>query len=91
MLLVQLQLSVVVLANNVPPKAATNKPKRAPKTSPAEVNLSFDHYDVTCPNLEDIIHRKVQAWVNRDKTLAPSLIRLHFHDCVVRVITIIIS
>ncbi|KAJ0042684.1 hypothetical protein Pint_17135 [Pistacia integerrima] len=57
-LLVQLKLSVVVLGNNVPPKPATNKAKRAPKTSPPEANL--------------------------DKTLAPSLIRLHFHDCVVR-------
>ncbi|KAJ0098749.1 hypothetical protein Patl1_19772 [Pistacia atlantica] len=83
-LVVQLQLSVVVLGNNVPPKPATNKAKRAPKTSPPEANLSSDYYQATCPNLEAIIHRKVQAWVNRDKTLAPSLFRLHFHDCVVR-------
>ncbi|XP_022880437.1 peroxidase 7-like [Olea europaea var. sylvestris] len=46
--------------------------------------LSFAHYHATCPDLEKIIHSKVKEWVNKDSTLAPALMRLHFHDCSVR-------
>ncbi|CAL1402565.1 unnamed protein product [Linum trigynum] len=46
--------------------------------------LSFAHYQTTCPDAEAIINRKVKEWVKKDYTLAPSLMRLHFHDCSVR-------
>ncbi|KAH7565843.1 hypothetical protein JRO89_XS08G0024800 [Xanthoceras sorbifolium] len=51
---------------------------------PPQAYLSFSHYHSTCPDLEAIIHRRLQAWFNKDYTLAASLIRLHFHDCAVR-------
>lgn len=47
--------------------------------------LSFDYYLNTCPDAEGIIQQKVGAWIKKDPTLAPSIIRLHFHDCAVRV------
>ncbi|GLT69039.1 hypothetical protein SLA2020_412220 [Shorea laevis] len=46
--------------------------------------LSFDYYLNTCPDAEGIIQQKVGAWIKKDPTLAPSIIRLHFHDCAVR-------
>lgn len=52
---------------------------------PDEVDLSFGFYQQTCPQFEAIVHNKVKEWVHKDKTLAPSIMRLHFHDCAVRV------
>ncbi|KAK9152247.1 hypothetical protein Syun_010556 [Stephania yunnanensis] len=46
--------------------------------------LSIDYYHKTCPQLEGIIQNKVSAMINKDYTMAPSLLRLHFHDCAVR-------
>ncbi|KAI9090217.1 hypothetical protein K1719_028763 [Acacia pycnantha] len=46
--------------------------------------LSFGHYRKTCAQFESIVHRKVNEWLNKDRTLGASLMRLHFHDCVVR-------
>ncbi|KAK4399575.1 Peroxidase 7 [Sesamum angolense] len=47
-------------------------------------SLSFSYYHGSCPELERIIHNKVHQWLKNDSTLAPALMRLHFHDCVVR-------
>lgn len=58
--------------------------KNAVSRNPADY-LSFDYYLNTCPDAEGIIQQKVGAWIQKDFTLAPSLIRLHFHDCAVRV------
>ncbi|KAI3717150.1 hypothetical protein L1987_68563 [Smallanthus sonchifolius] len=49
-----------------------------------EDDLSYSLYHKSCQDVEGIIYRKVKEWVKKDPTLAPSLIRLHFHDCVVR-------
>ncbi|XP_028799249.1 peroxidase 7 [Neltuma alba] len=46
--------------------------------------LSFGHYRKTCAEFESIVHRKVNEWVKKDRTLGASLMRLHFHDCFVR-------
>ncbi|XXG49807.1 hypothetical protein AAC387_Pa02g3876 [Persea americana] len=46
--------------------------------------LSFRYYAKSCPNLEAIVHKKVNGWIDKDYTLGASLIRLHFHDCAVR-------
>ncbi|KAL8469321.1 hypothetical protein ACS0TY_032230 [Phlomoides rotata] len=51
---------------------------------PPAAYLKTHHYLKSCPNLETIIHRKVNAYVRKDYTLAASIIRLHFHDCAVR-------
>ncbi|KAL5978728.1 hypothetical protein ACLOJK_029845 [Asimina triloba] len=47
-------------------------------------SLSNGYYLNSCPNVEAIIHRKVESWFQKDNTIAASLIRLHFHDCAVR-------
>ena len=49
--------------------------------------LTQDYYKDSCANVEDIV-RKVITWkyVAQDLTLATPLLRLHFHDCFVRVI-----
>lgn len=52
----------------------------------ATANYSEAYYDETCPDVVDIIGQKVDAWIEKDFTLAASLIRLQFHDCAVRVI-----
>ncbi|KAM0952166.1 putative peroxidase [Dioscorea sansibarensis] len=46
--------------------------------------LSFTHYAKTCPTMEAVVHNKVGQWIERDTTLAPAIIRLHFHDCAIR-------
>ncbi|KAK7303831.1 hypothetical protein RJT34_14748 [Clitoria ternatea] len=46
--------------------------------------LSFGYYRKSCPKFESILHNKVKEWIQKDYTLAPSLLRLHFHDCSVR-------
>ncbi|KAL2473611.1 Peroxidase 7 [Forsythia ovata] len=67
-----------------PPNAIKNKPRTMPTTRPAADHLSTAYYANSCPNLEAIINQKVNAWIKRDSTLAPSIIRLHFHDCAIR-------
>lgn len=57
-------------------------------TSAFEDCLSFSYYQQKCPDAEAIINRKLKEWFQKDYTLAASLIRLHFHDCAVRVRTI---
>ena len=64
-----------------------NVSKKPLNSLPPEALLSIDHYDRTCPDAEGIISQKVAAWVKKDPTLAPAIIRLHFHDCAIRVIT----
>ncbi|XP_022947827.1 peroxidase 7-like [Cucurbita moschata] len=76
-------LHLVTAALGVQPViTAASMVSRAPPP-PASL-LSHSFYRRTCPDAEGIIHRKVQAWVNKDFTLAAALIRLHFHDCAVR-------
>ncbi|KAF8412627.1 hypothetical protein HHK36_000596 [Tetracentron sinense] len=60
------------------------KKPSVPKIFTPEDYLSFTYYQYKCPDLEAIIQRKVNAWIAKDYTIAPSLIRLHFHDCAVR-------
>ncbi|KAK6931974.1 hem peroxidase [Dillenia turbinata] len=51
---------------------------------PEQDYLSFGYYQQSCSPAESIIHNKVKEWSDKDYTLAPSLIRLHFHDCSIR-------
>lgn len=80
-LLIGVYLSAV--AANTAVKQPTLK-GRAPVLPPAAY-LKTNHYLKSCPKLENIIHQKVNAWIKKDYTLAAAIIRLHFHDCAVRV------
>ncbi|CAI9090273.1 OLC1v1025016C1 [Oldenlandia corymbosa var. corymbosa] len=91
LLLIAQTFSVVVLANAVP--LPIRKTTRLPNIVPRKINkptsapqdlLSTTYYLRTCPNFEGIIQQKVRDWINKDYTLAASIIRLHFHDCAVR-------
>lgn len=47
--------------------------------------LSFTYYAKSCPTMEAVVHNKVAKWIKTDPTLSPAIIRLHFHDCAIRV------
>lgn len=47
--------------------------------------LSRSYYSRTCPKLESVVRNKVNQLINADRGMAPGLLRLHFHDCFVRV------
>ncbi|GAB4840854.1 hypothetical protein Ancab_021614 [Ancistrocladus abbreviatus] len=47
-------------------------------------DLEYGYYQDTCGDFEAIVSKKVKHWFQKDHTIAPSLIRLHFHDCAVR-------
>jgi hypothetical protein len=42
-------------------------------------------YDKSCPQLFSIVKAEVQEAVAKEKRMAASLVRLHFHDCFVQV------
>jgi peroxidase len=46
------------------------------------VEIGF--YDSYCPDAEDIVRSTVEQYYDRDATIAPGLLRLHFHDCFVQ-------
>jgi peroxidase len=48
--------------------------------------LSLDLYDVTCPEVEAAVTAAVRQAMANDRTVAAGLLRMHFHDCFVRVI-----
>lgn len=47
--------------------------------------LSLNHYDITCPNVESIVAEVVRDATSRDRTVPATLLRMHFHDCFIRV------
>ena len=49
--------------------------------------LDLGFYDRTCPSAETIVQQTVAAAFRNDSGVAPALIRMHFHDCFVRVST----
>lgn len=49
--------------------------------------LSFNYYAKTCPDVESIVTNAVKAAVSRDKTIPATLLRMHFHDCFIRVMS----
>ncbi|XP_073279284.1 peroxidase 7-like [Primulina huaijiensis] len=84
--IVLLHLFAKATAAPVIGRPKTLKPQAKPRVAvlPASAYLSPTYYLKSCPNLERIIQQKVSAWVKKDYTMAPSIIRLHFHDCAVR-------
>ena len=53
---------------------------------PCEAHLSPTFYDHTCPRALTTIRTAVRTAVSRERRMAASLIRLHFHDCFVQVL-----
>lgn len=49
----------------------------------ATVTLSFGFYLNSCPEAEAIIFSWVEKAVSDDPRMPASLLRLHFHDCIV--------
>jgi peroxidase len=41
-------------------------------------------YAATCPRAESIVRSTVQSHFRSDPTVAPGLLRMHFHDCFVQ-------
>ncbi|XP_068643531.1 peroxidase 25 [Aristolochia californica] len=46
--------------------------------------LTVGFYKSTCPKAEAIVRSTVEAYFNKDPTIAPGLLRMHFHDCFVQ-------
>lgn len=53
--------------------------------SSAVNSLSLNYYDDTCPHLEYAVNSAVKKAISNDKTVPAALLRLHFHDCFIRV------
>lgn len=53
--------------------------------------LSMDYYLRRCPLAELIVKIKVIKALQADPTLAASLVRLHFHDCFIEVLSLSLS
>ena len=52
---------------------------------PSNAQLSTSFYDQTCPDLQSTVKTQVRTSISAERRMAGSLIRLHFHDCFVRV------
>lgn len=48
-------------------------------------SLDQGFYANTCPNVVGIVKRTTASFISQSPSLAASLLRLHFHDCFVRV------
>ncbi|XP_060669653.1 lignin-forming anionic peroxidase-like [Ziziphus jujuba] len=49
-----------------------------------KAQLSSSFYESTCPNALATIRNSIRAAISRERRMAASLIRLHFHDCFVQ-------
>lgn len=52
---------------------------------PAGYGLSSNYYYKTCPGVDSIVTNVVKNAVAKDKTVPAALLRMHFHDCFIRV------
>ncbi|KAK9097398.1 hypothetical protein Sjap_022895 [Stephania japonica] len=46
--------------------------------------LKFNYYSATCPNVESIVRNAVAQKFRQTFVTAPGILRLYFHDCLVR-------
>lgn len=51
----------------------------------ASAQLKLGFYNAKCPKAESIIQGIVKQRFDRDKSITAALLRMHFHDCFVRV------
>ena len=51
----------------------------------AVAQLEIGYYSKTCPNVEAIVREEMEKIISAAPSLAGPLLRLHFHDCFVRV------
>lgn len=49
--------------------------------------LRVGYYDLSCPSAERIIRQAMERGMQQDQGIAAGVLRLHFHDCFVEVIT----
>jgi len=54
-------------------------------TTACQAKLSSTFYHKSCPNAESAIRTAIRTAIARERRMAASLIRLHFHDCFVQV------
>lgn len=47
--------------------------------------LYLNYYKHRCPDAEAIVRRVTVQYVSHEPSLAAALLRMHFHDCFVRV------
>jgi len=50
-----------------------------------ESQLSTSFYASSCPAVGEVVRLIVESHFGDDPTIAPGLLRLHFHDCFVQV------
>ncbi|KEH30579.1 lignin-forming anionic peroxidase [Medicago truncatula] len=53
-------------------------------TISCDAQLSSTFYDSTCPNALSTIRTSIRTAISKERRMAASLIRLHFHDCFVQ-------
>ncbi|KAM6546642.1 hypothetical protein CsatB_027378 [Cannabis sativa] len=53
-------------------------------SSSCTAQLSSTFYDATCPNALSTIRTSIRTAISKERRMAASLIRLHFHDCFVQ-------
>ncbi|KAK9051192.1 hypothetical protein SSX86_027818 [Deinandra increscens subsp. villosa] len=51
---------------------------------PCEAQLSSTFYDGSCPNALRTIRTTIRTAISRERRMAASILRLHFHDCFVQ-------
>lgn len=49
-----------------------------------EAALQVGFYNATCPIAEDVVLAEMKLILREEPTLAPSLLRMHYHDCFVQ-------
>lgn len=51
----------------------------------SSASLKLGYYKYKCKGAEKIIRQTMANFIRYNPTVAPSIIRMHFHDCFVRV------
>lgn len=53
--------------------------------------LDMNYYLMSCPFVEPVVKNVVNRALENDPTLAAGLIRMHFHDCFIEVLSLSLS